>query len=246
MPKSASQLKVKIFGDGADLGAILALNQDPMIAGFTTNPTLMRKAGINDYEIFARDVLASVKDKPISFEVFSDEFGEMEKQARVIASWADNVNVKVPITNTKNQSSVPLIEKLSKNGIKINVTAITTTAQVASVVDALGRGAGGIVSVFAGRIADSGRDPLPIMLDCLELVEDYSNVELLWASPRELFNVIQADDMGCHIITVTNDILKKLPLLGGDLDGVSLDTVKMFYNDATAAGYSIRSSLIET
>jgi transaldolase len=245
MSKNASQLKIKIFGDGADVGAILALNQDPLISGFTTNPTLMRKAGIADYETFAKELLAAVKEKPISFEVFSDEFDEMEKQANVIASWGNNVNVKVPITNTKNQSSVPLIEKLTKRGIKVNVTAITTGAQVAKVVDILGEGAGGIISVFAGRIADSGRDPLPTMIASLNLAKKHSNVELLWASPRELYNVVQADEIGCHIVTVTSDILKKLPLLGGDLDAVSLDTVKMFYNDAQAAQYSIRSSLIE-
>ncbi len=245
MSKNASQLKIKIFGDGADLGTILTLNQDPMIAGFTTNPTLMRKAGIADYETFAKEVLATVKEKPISFEVFSDEFDEMEKQANVIASWGNNVNVKVPITNTKNQSSVPLIQKLTKRGIKVNVTAITTGAQVSSVVDVLGEGAGGIISVFAGRIADSGRDPLPTMIESLKMTKQHSNVELLWASPRELYNVVQADEIGCHIVTVTSDILKKLPLLGGDLDAVSLDTVKMFYNDAQSAQYSIRSELIE-
>jgi transaldolase len=232
-------LKIKIFGDGADKEAIFKLNQDPIIAGFTTNPTLMRKAEVSDYERFARDVLAVVKDKPISFEVFSDDFDEMEKQAIAIASWGDNVNVKVTITNTKGQSSLPLIEKLSGRGIKLNVTAMTTFEQVEKVVPTLSLGAGGIVSVMAGRIADSGRDPLIIMSKCVGLLKNHPGVELLWASPRELYNIVEADGIGCHIITVTSDILKKLPLLGGDLDDVSLDTVKMFYNDAQAAKFSI-------
>jgi transaldolase len=239
MPKTVQSLKVKIFGDGADKEAIFKLNQDPLIAGFTTNPTLMRRANISDYERFAREVLAVVKDKPISFEVFSDDFDAMEKQARAIASWGDNVNVKVTITNTKGESSLPLIERLSGLGIKLNITAMTTFEQVEEVVPALSSGAGGIVSVLAGRIADTGRDPLPIMLKCVEILKRYPGVELLWASPRELYNIVQADDIGCHIITVTGDILKKLPLLGGDLDDVSLDTVKMFFNDAQAAKFSI-------
>lgn len=234
-------MKVKIFGDGADLQTILSLNANPQIAGFTTNPTLMRKAGVEDYEAFARSVLQVVKDKPISFEVFSDEFDEMEAQAREISSWGANVNVKIPITNTKGMLSIPLIERLSADGIKCNVTAMTLYEQVAAVAPMLSKGCGGIVSVFAGRIADSGRDPVPTMRKCVELLRaSHPNVELIWASPRELYNLVQADEIGCHIITVTADILKKLPLLGGDLGGVSLDTVKMFYNDAQSAGYTIR------
>jgi transaldolase len=241
MPKTIQSLKVKIFGDGADKDAIFKLNQDPLIAGFTTNPTLMRRAGISDYERFAREILALVKDKPISFEVFSDDFDEMEKQAIAIASWGDNVNVKVAITDTKGASSLPIIERLSGRGITLNITAMTTFEQVEKVTPALSRGAGGIVSVLAGRIADSGRDPLFIMSKCVDLLKTHPNVELLWASPRELYNIVQADDIGCHIITVTGDILKKLPLLGGDLTEVSLDTVKMFYNDAQAAQYFIET-----
>ncbi|HEY9790297.1 MAG TPA: transaldolase [Candidatus Obscuribacterales bacterium] len=238
---SKSSLKVKIFGDGADKQTILNLNADPMIAGFTTNPTLMRKAGVDDYEQFARDVLACVKEKPISFEVFSDDFDEMEQQAREIATWGNNVNVKIPISNTKGESSVPMIERLCAAGIRLNVTAMTLYEQVTTVVPALSRGAGGYVSVFAGRIADSGRDPLPTMKKTMELLADHPNIELIWASPRELYNLVQADSINCHIITVTPDILKKLPLLNGCLRGVSLDTVRMFYNDAQSAGYKIRT-----
>ncbi|CAN5184771.1 transaldolase [soil metagenome] len=241
MSRTAETLKIKIFGDGADKDTILKLNKDPLIAGFTTNPTLMRKAGVTDYEAFAREVLALVKEKPISFEVFSDQFDEMEKQANVIASWGENVNVKVTITNTKGESSVPLIKRLAAQGIKLNITAMTTFAQVESVGEALANGAGGIVSVFAGRIADSGVDPVPVMTKCVELLKGYKNVDVLWASPRELYNIVQADQIGCDIVTVTNDILKKLPLLGGDLNQVSLDTVKMFFDDAQAAQYSIET-----
>lgn len=241
MSQTAHTLKIKIFGDGADKDTILKLNQDPLIAGFTTNPTLMRKAGVTDYETFAHEVLALVKEKPISFEVFSDHFDEMEKQATVIASWGNNVNVKVTITNTKGESSVPLIKRLSARGIKVNVTAMTTFEQVESVAEALANGAGGIVSVFAGRIADSGVDPVPVMSKCVDLLKSHPNVQVLWASPRELYNIVQADQIGCDIVTVTNDILKKLPLLGGDLNRVSLDTVKMFFDDAQAAQYSIET-----
>jgi transaldolase len=241
MSLTADTLKIKIFGDGADKDTILKLNQDPLIAGFTTNPTLMRKAGVTDYETFAHEVLALVKEKPISFEVFSDQFDEMEKQATVIASWGSNVNVKVTITNTKGESSLPLIKRLSSRGIKLNITAMTTFEQVESVAEALTSGAGGIVSIFAGRIADSGVDPMPIMSKCVDLLKDHANVEVLWASPRELYNIVQADQIGCDIVTVTNDILKKLPLLGGDLNRVSLDTVKMFFDDAQAAQYSIET-----
>ncbi len=239
MLKTVDSLRVKIFADGADKEAIIDFNKNPLISGFTTNPTLMRRAGVTDYETFSREVIAIIKDKPISLEVFSDQFDEMEKQATAIASWGDNVFVKVAITNTKGEPSLPLIRSLSARGIKQNITAMTTYEQVESVVPALSAGAGGIVSVLGGRIADSGRDPLPTMCKCLELLKGHKNVELLWASPRELYNIIQADDIGCHIITVTSDILKKLPLMGGNLDHVSLDTVKMFYNDAIAAKFSI-------
>jgi transaldolase len=241
MSITAKSLKVKIFGDGADKQTILNLNEDARIAGFTTNPTLMKKAGVEDYETFAKDVLSTVKNKPISFEVFSDEFDEMELQAREIATWGNNVNVKIPITNTKGNQSLGLIQKLSSAGIKLNVTAMTLFEQVEAVAPVLSKGGGGFVSVFAGRIADAGQDPMPTMTKCVEFLKKHPNVELIWASPREVFNIVQADSIGCHIITVTADILKKLPLLGGDLAGVSLDTVKMFYNDASSVGYTIRS-----
>ena len=232
-------LKVKLFADGADKGGMLEMYANPLISGFTTNPTLMKVAGVSDYESFAKDILTYITDKPISFEVFSDEFDEMEKQGLEIASWSENVNVKIPITNTKAESSVKLIDNLSSQGVSVNVTAMMTVDQVQSVLPALSKGPGSYVSVFAGRIADAGLDPLPIMREVVDLLKDYPNIELIWASPRELYNVIQANDIGCHIITATNNILKKLPTLGKDLDQFSLETVKMFYNDATAAGYSI-------
>lgn len=232
-------LRVKLFADGADKNGMLEMYRNPLIAGFTTNPTLMRKAGVTDYATFAQDVLAIIKDRPISFEVFSDEFEEMYNQAKIIASWGKNVYVKIPITNTKGESSYALVEKLSAQGIKVNVTAILAYEQVVKIAPALKNSPGAYISVFAGRIADSGRDPLPIMKRCLDLLSNYPNVELIWASPRELYNVIQANEIGCHIITATNDILKKLPLLGKDLLEYSLETVKMFYNDALAAGYHI-------
>jgi len=232
-------LKVKLFADGADKGGMLEMYANPLISGFTTNPTLMKVAGVSDYESFAKDILTYITDKPISFEVFSDEFDEMEKQGLEIASWSENVNVKIPITNTKAESSVKLIDNLSSQGVSVNVTAMMTVDQVQSVLPALSKGPGSYVSVFAGRIADAGLDPLPIMREVVDLLKDYPNIELIWASPRELYNVIQANDIGCHIITATNNILKKLPTLGKDLDQFSLETVKMFYDDATAAGYSI-------
>jgi transaldolase len=218
---------------------MLEMYANPLISGFTTNPTLMKVAGVSDYESFAKDILTYITDKPISFEVFSDEFDEMEKQGLEIASWSENVNVKIPITNTKAESSVKLIDNLSSQGVSVNVTAMMTVDQVQSVLPALSKGPGSYVSVFAGRIADAGLDPLPIMREVVDLLKDYPNIELIWASPRELYNVIQANDIGCHIITATNNILKKLPTLGKDLDQFSLETVKMFYDDATAAGYSI-------
>jgi transaldolase len=233
------KFNVKIFADGADKAAMLELYAKPWISGFTTNPTLMRKAGIRDYEAFARDILAAIADRPISLEVFADEFSEMERQARLIASWADNVYVKLPVTNTRREPALDLICRLSHAGVKLNVTALLTLAQVRDVTRALGGGAPSCVSVFAGRIADTGIDPLPIMTAAVEMVRMYPDMELIWASPRELLNVVQADQIGCHIITVTNDILKKLDLLGRDLGDYSLDTVKMFYDDACKSGFTL-------
>ena len=233
------ELKIKLFADGADKNGMLEMYGNPLISGFTTNPTLMKVAGVVDYKLFAQDILSHINDKPISFEVFSDNFDEMEKQALIIASWGSNVNVKIPITNTKSESSVNLINKISEKGVSVNVTAMMTLEQVKSVLPGLSNGPGGYVSVFAGRIADAGQDPLPIMSEVVEILQNYPNVELIWASPRELFNVVQADSIGCHIITATNNILKKLPSLGKDLEQFSLETVKMFFDDATQAGYSI-------
>lgn len=233
------ELKVKIFADGADKSGMVEMARNPIISGFTTNPTLMKKAGVKDYKSFALEVLAEIKDKPISFEVFSDDFVEMEGQALQIASWGKNVYVKIPITNTKGASAAPLIERLSKQGVKVNVTAMMTLHQVKEVVPGLTKGPGGYVSVFAGRVADSGRDPVPAMREIVEYLKPYSSVELIWASPREVLNIIQADEIGCHIITVTNDLIKKMDLFGKDLDEYSLDTVKMFYNDAKSVGYNL-------
>ena len=233
------ELKVKLFADGADKNGMLEMYDNPLISGFTTNPTLMKIAGVVDYKLFAQDILSHINDKPISFEVFSDEFDEMENQALDIASWASNVNVKIPITNTKSESSVNLINNISEKGVSVNVTAMMTLKQVKSVLPGLSNGPGGYVSVFAGRIADAGQDPLPIMSEVVEILQNHTNVELIWASPRELYNVVQADSIGCHIITATNNILKKLPTLGKDLTQFSLETVKMFYDDATQAGFSI-------
>ena len=232
-------LKVKLFADGAEKVGMVEMYNNPLISGFTTNPTLMKKAGIKDYKTFAKDILTVIKDKPISFEVFSDEFEEMERQALEIASWGKNVYVKIPISNTRAESSLELVERLSIAGVKINVTAMMTLQQVKDALPALANSSGGYVSVFAGRIADAGIDPIPIMSEVMDLLKGQSKIELIWASPRELFNVVQADSIGCHIITATNDILKKLPTLGKDLTEFSLDTVKMFYNDANSAGYTI-------
>jgi transaldolase len=237
--RSVDDLAVKIFADGADKAAMLELYSKPWIKGFTTNPTLMNKAGIRDYESFARDILGCISDRSISFEVFADEFDEMERQAHIIKSWGENVYVKIPVTNTRREPALDLICRLSHAGVKLNVTAILTLAQVRDVVRALGGGAPAYVSVFAGRIADTGRDPLPLMMAAVEMVESYPGLELIWASPRELLNVIQADDIGCHIITVTPDVLKKLDLVGKDLAEYSLDTVKMFYNDARKSGFTL-------
>lgn len=237
--KAVHELGVKIFADGADLESMRALSGRPYIKGFTTNPTLMSRAGLRDYRAFAHDVLAEITDKPISFEVFSDDFSEMERQAHEIAGWGDNVYVKIPITNTKRQSSCELIRKLSHGGVKINATALMTLEQVRDVAAAVTGGAPSCVSVFAGRIADTGRDPLPIMTSALEVLRVEPRAELIWASPRELLNIIQADDIGCHIITVTHDILSKLDRIGTSLEDLSLDTVKMFHNDAVKAGFKI-------
>ena len=231
--------KVKIFADGADKAAMLELYAKPWISGFTTNPTLMRKAGIRDYEAFARDVLAAIPDRPISLEVFADEFPEMERQARLIASWAENVYVKIPVTNTRREPALDLICRLAHSGVKLNVTALLTLAQVRDVAQALGGGAPSCVSVFAGRIADTGIDPVPLMTAAVEIVRMYPAMELIWASPRELLNLVQADRIGCDIITVTNDILRKLDLLGSDLEEYSLDTVRMFYTDACKSGFTL-------
>jgi transaldolase len=232
-------LKVKIFGDGADKATILELYRKPYIKGFTTNPTLMRKAGVSDYEAFARDVLATVQDRPISFEVFADEFPEMERQARKIATWGNNVYVKIPVTNTRREPSLDLISKLAHAQIQVNVTAMLTLDQIRDVCAALEGGAPACVSLFAGRVADTGRDPVPLMQAAMEIVRVYPNVELIWASPRELLNIFQADAIGCHIITVTNDILQKLTLVGKDLHDYSLDTVKMFHQDALKSGFNM-------
>jgi transaldolase len=232
-------LKVKLFADGADLAGIQEMAANPMIKGFTTNPTLMRKAGIVDYKAFAHQVLGVVPNRPVSFEVFDDDFDEMEKQALEIASWGKNVNVKIPVTNTKGEFCGPLVERLSRAGVQLNITAVMTLEQVKRIVDRLAAETPAIVSVFAGRIADTGRDPLPIMAEAVQLLKAKPKAELIWASPRELLNVFQADQVGCHIITATNDILRKLALVGKDLERYSLETVEMFYKDAKAAGFSI-------
>ncbi len=235
--KAVEQLSVKIVADGADLVGMLEMYRKPYIKGFTTNPTLMRKAGIRDYRAFAREVLAAIPDRPISFEVFSDEFDEMERQAHDISRWGDNVYVKIPVTNTRREPAYELARRLSHSGIKINVTAILTLEQVENVAHAIACGAPANISVFAGRIADTGRDPVPIMARAVELASVAPNAELIWASPRELLNIYHAEAVGCHIITATNDILKKLPLVGKDLAEYSLETVKMFRDDAVNAGF---------
>jgi len=235
--KQVSELKVKVFADGADKNGMLEMYRKPYITGFTTNPTLMRKAGVTDYEGFAHEILKTIPDRPISFEVFSDEFDEMEQQAHKIAGWGQNVYVKIPVTNTRGESSLGIVRSLAKAGVKVNVTAMMTLSQVRTMVDGLAGGAPAYVSVFAGRIADSGRDPVPLMAQAVEICRAARNVELIWASPRELLNVFQADAIGCHVITVTNDILKKLELVGKDLDEFSLETVKMFRDDALRSGY---------
>jgi transaldolase len=236
---SIAQLKVKIFSDGADRTEMLEMSALSHVKGLTTNPTLMRKAGISDYRAFCKDILSSIRDKPISFEVFSDEFEEMERQALEIASWGDNVYVKIPVCNTRAEPSYGLVKRLTDRKVKVNVTALMTLTQVRDVVAALDPNVPSYVSVFAGRIADTGRDPVPLMAAALELLKIAPASELIWASPRELLNVIQADQIGCQVITVTKDILKKLSLLDYDLDAFSVDTVKMFRSDALAAGFQL-------
>ena len=237
--KTVNELAIKIFADGADVAGMLEMYAKPYIKGFTTNPTLMRKAGVSDYRAFARSVLAAIPDRPISFEVFSDEFDEMERQALDIASWGENVFVKIPVTNTRREPAYGLIRKLSMAGVKLNVTAMMTLAQVREVAACAAGGTTCYVSVFAGRVADTGRDPVPLMAEAVDILRPYPNAELIWASPRELLNIFQADAIGCHIITVTNDVLKKLDLVGKDLSDFSLDTVKMFYSDARNAGFQL-------
>jgi transaldolase len=232
-------VKTKIFADGADFDGITKMYQNPLIKGFTTNPTLMRKAGISDYAEFARRVLVAVPDRPVSFEVFADEFGEMARQARVIGSWGSNVNVKIPVTTTNGTFCGPLIRELSAEGLTLNVTAVFTLDQVRKVTECLDSAAPAIVSVFAGRIADTGADPVPMMRESVRILRERPKAELIWASPRELLNVFQANEVGCHIITATNDILGKLGLIGKDLAAYSLETVAMFHSDANAAGFTI-------
>jgi transaldolase len=234
-----TDLKIKLFADGADKAAMLDLYRNPLIKGFTTNPTLMRKAGIANYEAFARDILSEIRDRPISLEVFADDFDEMERQGRLIASWGPNVYVKIPVTNTKREPATELIHRLSHEGVRLNITAILTLEQVRCVAGALAGGAPSNVSVFAGRIADTGHDPVPLMAKAVEMVSVHPGMELIWASPRELLNIFQADSIGCHIITATPDVLQKLALVGKDLDEYSLDTVKMFHSDATKSGFQV-------
>jgi transaldolase len=239
MPVSIAELKVKVFADGADKPTMLRLAEEPWIRGFTTNPTLMRKAGVTDYEAFARDILRHLPDRPISFEIFADEFDEMERQACRIAEWGENVFVKIPITNTRREPSLDLICRLANRGIRINVTAVFTMEQVRTAAAALQSSPAAYLSVFAGRIADTGRDPLPVIAASLELIRPYPNIELIWASPREVLNVIQADSIGCHIITATSDILNKLGCLGKNLADYSLETVAMFYEDAAKSHFCL-------
>jgi transaldolase len=232
-------LQVKVFADGADLDAILALAADRRISGFTTNPTLMWKAGLTDYEQFAQRLLERITEHPISFEVFADEVDEMRRQARKISRWGENVYVKLPVSTTCGKSMAPLVRELSEDGVKVNVTALFTTAQVELITEAVRDGAPSYISVFAGRIADAGVDPVPIMARAVDIMIDAPRSELIWASPRELLNIVQADDVGCHIITITHDLLKKIDLLGKDLLQFSLETVQMFHRDASAAGFRL-------
>ena len=238
---NAQNLKVKLFADGADLKVIAQMTKNPLIKGFTTNPTLMRKSGVTDYKAFAQEVLKIVPDLPISFEVFSDDFSEMEEQAMEIASWGKNVYVKIPVTNTKAEFSGALVKQLASSGVQVNVTALMTTRQVEEVLKCLSNRTSSYVSVFAGRVADTGRDPMPLMAESVKILKANPKAELIWASPRELLNVFQADAVGCHIITATHDVLAKLALVGKDLDDFSLDTVKMFFQDAASAKFAIQT-----
>jgi transaldolase len=239
MTTSIEDLKIKIFADGADLTGMLEMHEKPYIKGLTTNPTLMRKAGIANYKSFALEVLSQIKEKPISFEVFSDELAEMKRQAMEISGWGENVYVKIPITNTLGESTADVVDYLVQKDVKVNVTALMTTEQVVEIAKVLDSAVPSYVSVFAGRIADTGRDPESIMVESLEALRNLAKTELIWASPRELLNIFQAERIGCHIITATNDILQKIKLIGYDLNAYSLDTVKMFKNDAATAGYKI-------
>ena len=234
-------LKIKIFADGADVNTIKSLNSEKWVQGFTTNPTLMKQAGVEDYKSFALEVLAEVKEKPISFEVFADDFSEMEEQAKEIASWGENIYVKIPVTNTKGESSKDLIKNLSEAGVRMNITAVFTTEQTEEIVDSLAPETANIISIFAGRIADAGTDPVPVMKNCLNVIKSKPKTELLWASPREVLNLLQADEIGCHIITITNDLLQKTKLIGKSLEEYSKETVEMFFNDASEAGYKIET-----
>ena len=237
--KKIEDLKVKIFYDGSDKKDMLDMNNKNFIKGFTTNPSLMKKAGINNYKSFAKDILGTIKEKPISFEVFSDDFYEMEKQAMEIASWSNNVYVKIPITNTRKKNSKELIKRLTKKKVKLNITALMTLEQIKSILPVLNKDVPNIISVFAGRIADTGRDPIPLMTNCLKEIKINPKSELLWASSRELLNIFQADQIGCHIITVSKDIIKKIRMVGYDLEEYSLDTVKTFYEDSVKANFKI-------
>ena len=240
MKRAIKDLRIKIFADGADKASMLQLNANPLITGMTTNPTLMRKAGLTDFEAFACDILQQVTTKPLSLEVFSDDFPDMKRQALKINSWAKNVYVKVPITNTRRESALPLVRELAQEGVKVNVTAILTLKQVEGVAGSLNRDIPAVVSVFAGRIADTGVDPIDIMIQSKKILAGLPQAELLWASVREVLNIFQANDCGCHIVTVTHDILAKaLKMAGMELAELSLDTVKMFANDAKAAGFAL-------
>ena len=235
----ALDLKIDVYADGADIRDMLSARTAGIVRGFTTNPTLMRKSGISDYESFAREALTAVAGMPISFEVFADDFGEMERQAKRIATWGDGVYVKIPVTNTRGDSAVALVKRLSAAGVKLNITAVLTVEQVRAITEALDADVPAIISIFAGRIADTGRDPVPIVREAVAIARAKPKAQVLWASPRELLNIFQAEACGCHIITVTNEILKKLAMVGKSLDELSLDTVKMFFNDAAAAGFNL-------
>lgn len=237
--RNLDSLKVKIFADGADKIGMIEMYNKPLIKGLTTNPTLMKRAGITDYECFAKDILTTITAKPISFEVFSDNMDEMKRQALKISKWADNVYVKIPITNTRKESTCSLIKELSDSGVKLNITAVMTLKQVQEVVSSLNSEVSSYISVFAGRIADTGIDPIDLMKEAVDIAKLKSKAEIIWASPRELLNIFHADNVGCQIITITNDIIKKLDLVGYDLENYSLDTVKMFFNDAVTAGFKL-------